>query len=197
MGLTLCSGSRNISYKFECTSTSPPVPFSSSNISSPSHSSSTRHSLLYTYQKWQITTRPDFEGYKPTMHSRSAIHQQRPDYSRMRSSSSQTRTLLHGWNPETETEREPNAFEGPPLSDFTRGLPKRNRAPSGRRPSASKPTASKGDESGQRRPSLVEKLRAAASRRLSETASSAVNRQEPRKKGPSLEATTRRRISNA
>lgn len=131
------------------------------------------------------------------MHSRSAIHQQRPDYSRMRSSSSQAGALLHGWSPEIETEREPNA---PSLGEFTRGLPKRNRAPRGPRSSASKRTAANGNEPGQRRPSLVEmveKLRAATSRRLSETASLAANWQEARKKEPSWAATARRRISNA
>ena len=131
------------------------------------------------------------------MSSRSAIHQlRRPRMASREGSSSQAHNLLYGWNPETE--REPDPFKGPPLSDSKRGLPKRNRAPSGRRPSAPKPPASKGTESRQRRPSLVEMLRAATSRRPSDVTSSKANAKLSRKRGPSMEAAARRRrLSNA
>ncbi|KAF6240752.1 hypothetical protein HO173_001425 [Letharia columbiana] len=130
------------------------------------------------------------------MSSRSAIHQLRATRSRV-GSSSQANSVLHGWTPEPETEREPDPSEGPPLSDFARGLPRRNRAPSGRRPSVSKPTATNREESRQRRPSLVEKLRAAAGRRPSETKPSAVFGQGSRKRGSSKDAPVGRRLSNA
>ena len=130
------------------------------------------------------------------MSSRSAIHQLRTNRSRM-GSSSQAHKVLYGWNPEPETEHEPDPSVGPPLSNFTRGLPRRNRTPSGRRPSASKFSATNRGETRQRKPSLVGKLLAATGRRLSETTLSAVNGQESRKKAPSLEAAVGRRFSNA
>ena len=130
------------------------------------------------------------------MSSRSAIHQLRANRPRL-GSSSQAHNVLYGWKPESESERGPNPFDGPPLSDFTRGLPRRNRAPSGRRPSASKTAAGHGEDTHQRRPSLVEKLRAVVGRRLSETTSSVVSIREPRKKRPSLEVARGRRFSNA
>lgn len=71
------------------------------------------------------------------MNTRSAINQKRADHSRARSSSSQARSLLHGWTPAAEATQQPDAFEGgPPISGFTRGLPRRNRALSGQRPPA-------------------------------------------------------------
>ena len=130
------------------------------------------------------------------MSSRSAIHQLHTNRSKL-GSSSQAHNVLYGWNPESESQPLTNQFEGPPLSDFTRGLPRRNRAPSGRRPSASKTTAGHGEEPHERRPSLVEKLRAVTGRRLSETTSSVASIQKPRKKGPSVEAARGRRFSNA
>lgn len=133
------------------------------------------------------------------MSSRSAIHQLRSNRPRMASregSSSQAHNMLDGWSPETE--KQPDPSDGPPLSNFKRALPKRNHAPSGRRPSAPKITASKGTESRQRRPSLVDILRAATGRRPSDTTSSAANVYSSRKRGPSLEAAgRRRRLSNA
>ena len=109
-------------------------------------------------------------------------------------SSSQAHNMLYGWSPETE--REPDPFEGPPLSDFKRGLPKRNRAPSGRRPSTSKSTGTNRENTHRRRPSLVDILRAATGRRPSDLTSSAGH--SSRKRGPSFEATRRqRRLSNA
>ena len=134
------------------------------------------------------------------MSSRSAIHQLRPNRPRMASregSSSQAHNTLYGWSPETENQPDPP--DGPPLSDFKRGLPKRNRAPSGRRPSAPKPTAPKVTEPRHRRPSLVDILRATTGRRPSDVPSStAANSYSSRKRGPSLEAAARRRrLSNA
>ncbi len=130
------------------------------------------------------------------MSSRSAIHQLRANRSRM-GSSSQAHIVLYGWNPEPEIEREPDPLVDPPLNNFTKCLLRRNRAPSGRRPSASKISAANERETGQRRPSLVEKLLAATGRRLSETALSAVNGQGSRERAPSLKAAVGRRFSNA
>ncbi|CAF9922147.1 MAG: hypothetical protein ALECFALPRED_002026 [Alectoria fallacina] len=130
------------------------------------------------------------------MSSRSGIHQLRATRPRA-GSSSQAHSMLYGWSPEPENEREPDPFEGPPLSDFSRGLPRRNRAPSGRRPSASKSAAANEEESRERRPSLVEKLRAATGRRPSESTSTAVNGQGSRKRGPSLGVAADRRLSTA
>ncbi|CAF9935532.1 hypothetical protein IMSHALPRED_010261 [Imshaugia aleurites] len=126
------------------------------------------------------------------MSSRCAIHQVRANRSRT-GSSSQAHNLLYGWSPEPETEREPDPFAGPPLSDFSRGLPKRNRAPSGRRPSISQPTAKDRGGPSRRRSSLAEKLRAATGRRPSKTTPSAKNDQTPRKRGSSLEAAASRK----
>ncbi len=124
------------------------------------------------------------------MSSRSAIHQLRANRSRM-DSSSQAHNVLYGWSPE------PVSFVDPPLRNFTKGLPIRDRAPSGRRPSASKISAANGRETRQRKPSLVEKLLAATGRRLSETTLSAVSGQGSRERAPSLEAAVGRRFSNA
>lgn len=135
------------------------------------------------------------------MSSRSAIHQlraNRPKMASRESSSSQAHNMLYGWSPEPECEREPDPFEGPPLRDFKRGLPKRNRAPSARRPSASKFAGTNRENSHQRRPSLVDILRAATGRRPSDLTTS---HSSSRKRGPSLEAAAaarrQRRLSNA
>ena len=130
------------------------------------------------------------------MNTRSAIHQNRPEQSRARSSSSQARTLLYGYTPETEIGRQPDLFEeGPPLSDFTRGLPKRNRdrAPSGQRSSIPSSAGTNGAASRLRSPSsVVEKMRGAGSRRPSTSSSDKVNNQSAaRKRGPSLVAKAR------
>ena len=135
-------------------------------------------------------------SHQITMSSRSAIHQLRANRSRM-GSSSQAHNVLYGWSPEPEPEREPDPFVAPPLSNFTRGLPRRSRAPSGPRPSASKIPVADGGETHQRRPSLVEKLLAATGRRPSETTLSAVNGQGSREMAPSLKAAVGRRLSNA
>lgn len=123
------------------------------------------------------------------MTSRSAIHQKRPDHSRVRSSSSQARTLLYGYSPQTDTERQSNPYEeGPPLSDATRGLPKRNRAPSGQRPSAPALADSNGAGPRLRTPSLVGKIRTAGGRRPSTSSYDKVNHEAARQRGPSLVA---------
>lgn len=130
------------------------------------------------------------------MSSRSAIHQLRTNRPRV-GSSSQAHNMLYGWSPELEIERESQPLDGPPLSDFSRGLPRRNRAPSGRRPSTIESTAANGADSRQRRPSLVEKLRAATGRRPSESTSTAVNGKGLRKRGSSLEAVAGRQPSTS
>lgn len=123
------------------------------------------------------------------MTSRSAIHQKRPDNSRMRSSSSQARTLLYGYSPETNTERQPNPYEeGSPISGFTRGLPTRHRAPSGQRPSAPAFADSNRAEPRLQTPSLVGKIRAAGGRRPSTSSYDKINLEAARKRGPSLVA---------
>lgn len=135
------------------------------------------------------------------MSSRSAIRQLRPNRPRMASrvgSSSQANNTLYGGCPEPEIEREPDQFEGPPFSDFTRSLPRQNRAPSGRRPSAAQSKPTYKEESHRRRPSLVDILRAATGRRPSDITSSAANSHSSQKREPSLEAAARRRrLSNA
>lgn len=119
------------------------------------------------------------------MSSRSAIHQLRANRARV-GSSSQAHNTPYGSSPEPATERGP---DGPPLSDFSRGPPRQNRAPSGRRrPSASKSTAANGGEPRHRRSSLLEKLRAATARRPSTSYSKEANREATRKRGPSLVA---------
>ena len=134
------------------------------------------------------------------MSSRSAIHQLRATRPKMasREGSSQAQNMLYGWSPE---QREPDPFEGPPFSDFKRGLPKRNRVASGRRPSTSKSTGTIKENSHQRRPSLVDILRAATGRRPSSDLTSS-NDHSYRKRGPSFEAAAaaarrrQRRLSN-
>lgn len=134
----------------------------------------------------ELNSQLDIEAHTK-MSSRSAIHQLRANRSRA-GSSSQAHSILYGWSPEPETECEQDSSEGPPLSEFSRGLPRRNRAPSGRRPSASKSTAANGVGPGRRRPSLVEKLRVATGQRPSTSSYTAVNNEATRKRGPSLVA---------
>ena len=186
MGLSLYTRTMNTSYKSK-----------GSLHSFPSSINLFRHFVQYHYNncltKLYRTSKPnttiDLRIYNQAMSSRSAIHQKRPDHSRARSSSSQAHTLQHGYSPETEPEHQPNLFEeGPPLSDFTRGLPKRNRAPSGRRPSIPASAEVNGAGPRPRNPSLVERMRAAGSRQQSTSSYEKTNREAARKRGPSLVA---------